>query len=210
MFAVLSMVVAFAAVGVTVAQTQLSGRIAERANCLAVLSREFERWTSREFRDHRNRLLAGPGIEPPDTGFLGLPEEFRKSAEEWCDVCDGLGALVLFGVVPEKPLISLIGTQYPQVWYALEPYIRKEREYRLRNPHANVSPFYLPHYEHLVARIVALGGANAPHRIRVEAGILTLPAASPSPLATPGEAPDSPPARTLRAPRELKPLGGML
>jgi len=175
MIALISILVAAAAVCVAVWQVRLAAKVAERANCLPILQATFTKWTSAEFHEHRARLLAGPGVDPPENGFAGLPDAYRESAYAWCDFCEHIGSLVLFRIVPERQLLSVVGTQLPQVWYILWPSIEKERAFRASRAHPNVSSDFLPHYEHLVARMAELGGREATRRIRRDAGVLELP-----------------------------------
>ena len=126
-------------------------------------------------RGYRDRLLGGPPVPPDGQGFAGLPSDFRDSAEQFCFFCEGLGLAIAAGLVPENFIISLMGTQIVEVWLVIEPCIMDERDYRARKSGDCVPSEFLPHYEHLVARILELGGRDAGVNIRRELGVRRLP-----------------------------------
>lgn len=170
----LSVGIALAAVHVAVWQVRQSAKNVQKSNALPVLSEIAGDWRSSELRSHRDRLLQGTGVTPPPNGFQGLPPEFRDSAEQWCFFCEGLGLAIAADLVPEDFIISLMGTQIVEVWLALEPLIAKERHYRAHTLSSDIPAEFLPHYEHLVARIIECGGRDAGSRIRKRLGVRRL------------------------------------
>lgn len=163
-----SVVIAFAAVLVAVWQAQRTARAQEQLRSLPIISEFFREWRSAAFRRHQANLMSLAGTPPPDAGFEALPIKIRESAYTWCYFCDYLGQLALFEIVPEELIIGFGGTQISQFWGILEPFIEKEREHRMRSLPDGVPPGFLPHYEHLVARIIARGGRAAADNIRKE------------------------------------------
>lgn len=158
--------IAFTAVIVAFWQAQRTTRSAEQARSLPILSEAFREWRSVEFRKHKNVLLSLTGTHPPEGGFEALPSDIRESAYTWCYFCDYLGQLVLFEIVSEELIIGFAGTQIPQLWGVLEPFIEKERQHRLKTLPEGVPPGFLTNYEHLVARVIARGGSIAADEIR--------------------------------------------
>lgn len=170
----LSLAVALAAVSVAVWQVRRSTDNVIKSNSLPILSQVASEWRSPEMRRHRDRLLDGPGSSPPTGGFQTLPAEFRDSAEQWCFFCEGLGLAIIAGLVPEELIISMMGTQIIEVWLAMEPYIAQERRHRTQAFVSEVPAEFLPHYEHLVVRIIELGGRGAGVNIRKKMGVKKL------------------------------------
>lgn len=171
----ISVGVALAAVWVAVWQVRENARNVARSNSLPVLSQLASTWRSSEMRGYRDRLLSGLPAPPDAQGFAGLPRDFRDSAEQFCFFCEGLGLAIAVGLVPENFIISLMGTQIVEVWRVMEPYIMGERDCRARTSADCVPSEFLPHYEHLVARILELGGRDAGANIRRELGVRRLP-----------------------------------
>jgi len=162
----ISVIIAFTAVLVAVWQARRAARAEERMRSLSIISETFGEWRSAEFRKHRSVLLSLAGTMPPEGGFEALPRNIRESAYAWCFYCDYLGHLVLYKIVPEELIIDFMGTQLPQLWGILEPFIEKEREHRLKTLPEGIPTGFLGNYEHLVARIVAHGGRTAVDKIR--------------------------------------------
>jgi hypothetical protein len=161
-----SVVIAVSAVLVAVWQAQRTARAQEQIRSLPIVSEAFREWRSVEFRKHKTVLLSLTGTIPPEGGFEALPPDIQESAYTWCYFCEYLGQLVLYNIVPEELIIGFAGTQIPQLWGVMEPFIKKEREHRLRTLPEGVPPGFLAHYEHLVARIIARGGSTAADEIR--------------------------------------------
>jgi hypothetical protein len=162
----ISVIIAFAAILVTVWRAQRMARAEERMRSLSIISEAFGEWRSAEFREHKSVLLSLVGTMPPEGGFEALPRNVRESAYAWCYFCDYLGHLALYKIVPEELIIDFTGTQLPQLRGVLEPFIEKEREHRLKTLPEGIPPGFLGNYEHLVARIVARGGRTATDKIR--------------------------------------------
>jgi hypothetical protein len=171
----ISVVIALAAVYVAIWQVRENARNVAKSNSLPVLSQIARTWRSSEMRGHRDRLLRGLPAPPDGQGFAGLPDDFRDSAEQFCFFCEGLGLASLAKLVPEDFIISLMGTQIVEVWRVMEPHITDERDYRARVSAGCVPSEFLPHYEHLVARILESGGREAGAKIRRNLGVRRLP-----------------------------------
>lgn len=199
----ISATIALAAVYVAVWQVRENAKNVARSNSLPVLSQIASTWRSSEMRGHRDRLLSGPPAPPNTQGFAGLPGDFRDSAEQFCFFCEGLGLAIVSGLVPEDFIISLMGTQIIEVWLVMEPYIMDERDYRVRTSADYVPSEFLPHYEHLVARILELGGREAGMNIRRHLGVQHLP----QPIGMPRIIPPRPQSDPVHA-ADVKPQGG--
>src|ERR1700735_4197155 len=124
-----SVFIAFCAVAVAVWQARRPARPSEAIRSLPIISEAFREWRSAEFRRHKNVLLTLDGATPPDGGFDALPANIQESAYIWCYFCEYLGQLALYKIVPEEMIIGFAGTQIPQLWGVLEPFIRSEREH---------------------------------------------------------------------------------
>jgi len=170
----LSVLIALSAVAVAVWQVDQSAKNVKKSNSLPALSEVSQEWRSPELRASCVRLLAGLDGRPADGGFDGLPDDLRDSAYEWSFFCEYLGMLIASDLVPEELIISFMGTQIMQVWHALTPHILSERRLRAGTLEPDTPADFLPHYEHLVARIVELGGRSATPRLRRRIGIRAL------------------------------------
>jgi hypothetical protein len=92
------------------------------------------------------------------------------------------GALIAYRLVDEKLIIGVLATQAMQVWASVEPFVLAEREHRRANLSEHASPGFLQYYEHLVCRVIELGGRDAPALIRAQSGVLCLDAPLNSPV----------------------------
>lgn len=181
----LSTLIALGALAVAILQVRQSVKNVRKSNSLPVLSELSREWRSPELRSHSARLLTDLPTRSAEEGFDGLPEDTRESAYEWGYFCEYLGMLIASDLVPEELIISFMGTQIVQVWHALTPFIIGERTRRLRTLTPDTPSDFLPHYEHLVARIAELGGRKATPELRKKLGVHKLPGldSKSSPLA---------------------------
>jgi hypothetical protein len=169
-----SVVIALGAVWVAVWQIRMNARQTERSNSLPVLAAAFEQYRSPAFRSEVDYLMRNVPAEVPAEGFGALPVEWRDNAYRVCYFFDHLGILVAHRMVDERVVVGAFATQAIQVWHVAEPFIRAERRHRADNYSPYASPGFLEYYEHLVQRVINLGGRDAPARIRAQVGTLTV------------------------------------
>jgi hypothetical protein len=172
----ISLLVASAAVWVAIWQIRVNTRQTERLNSLPVLYSAFAEFRSPEFRAHVDNVMRNIPGQFSGRGFETLPPDWTESAFTVCYLYDYLGGLMAHKLVDERIIVGTFATQAVQVWSIVEPFILAEREHRKTTYSPFASPGFLQYYEHLVERIVQLGGRDAPARIRAAAGVLTLDA----------------------------------
>ena len=162
--AIISLVVALS---VAIWQVRVNIRRAKKANVLPVTSAAIEEFRSESFRESLQELIISAQRNPPPVvGFEQVADDWRKHAYKICYFFEYLGALILFDIVEEDLIISLMSTQALQVWEIIEPYRSAELAYRRNTLPPNVPNAFLPHYEWLVRRIGDMGGPEAPSMIR--------------------------------------------
>lgn len=172
---VISIIAAIAAVLVATWQVTANLRATERTNTLPVISEIFSEFRSSDFRGSFSRLLAVSSSAVSAESFDTLPEDIREDAYKICYFFDYIGALITFGIVDEKIIISLMGTRVMQTWWAMEAAISNERAYRMKNYPPNAPPGFLVYYEDLVVRIIDMGGRGAARNIQKRLGARHLP-----------------------------------
>jgi hypothetical protein len=166
----ISVTLALVAVCVSAWQARLNIQHARHSRSLPVIAEIFKEWRSQEFRKSVRNLLALPPGKVTGYGFRNLPEDFREDAYKVCYFFDYIGTLVAFGIISEDFVIATMGTQIMQVWFAMFPVIRNERNLRKRFPD-NIPPGFLTFYGHLVACVEALGGGKAAKTIQNKIGV---------------------------------------
>jgi hypothetical protein len=179
-----SLAVAVGAVWVAIWQVRANVRQTERINTLPVLYSAFAEHRSPQFRAQLENVLKNLPESQPAVAFSSLPKDWSDSALAVCYLYDYVGALVAHRLVDEKLIIGVLATQAMQVWVSVEPFVLAEREYRRTNYSQHASPGFLQYYEHLICRIIELGGRDAPALIRAQSGVLCLDAPLNRPIAS--------------------------
>lgn len=114
----------------------------------------------RDFQDDQHYVLTLLAQEhPPTVGMDALPEPVRTRTRNVAFSYEYIGAMVALGMVDSGLALSVFHFRVKQVWTALEPYVRTEREIR----HA---PF-LPFFEHLYLTACANSTADFLHKLRL-------------------------------------------
>lgn len=171
---IVSAAVAVAAVAIAIWQVRANSRSAERSHTLPIVSEVYREFRSLEFRNSMSYLITSVPKPRGEEGFRSLPRKWQEHAYRVCYLFDYLGTLVSFGIVREELAVSLWGTWAMRIWLTIEPFIKKEREYRRKTYPPGVSPGFLLYYEDFVCRIVDLGGEDAPRRIQQRSGLRRL------------------------------------
>ncbi|GIM88532.1 DUF4760 domain-containing protein [Paractinoplanes toevensis] len=123
-------------------QLRLMRRSDDTVVAIELLTRECR---TEEFLNSEDYIVHRLPKQPPAEGISGLPPEGRRHISRVGLYYTSLGALIVTGSLQETMVVSLMPTRARRVWFALEPYIVKERELR--------SPTYLSFFEHLVCLI---------------------------------------------------------
>jgi hypothetical protein len=156
-----SVTLALIAICISAWQARLNIRHARHSRSLPVIAEIFREWRSEEFRKSVRNLLALSPRQVEGRDFLNLPGDCREDAFKVCYFFDYIGTLVAFGIISEDIVISTMGTQIMQVWSAMYPVIRSERERRSKAFPSSTPPGFLTFYGHIVACIESLGGGQA-------------------------------------------------
>jgi hypothetical protein len=98
-----------------------------------------------EFLQSEDFVVNELPADPPPGGIGDLPAQSRWHIARVGLYYSSLGALSVFGGMQEQMVVCLMPTRARRAWFALEPYILKERELR--------SPTYLSFFVHLVCTI---------------------------------------------------------
>ncbi|MGH3972511.1 MAG: DUF4760 domain-containing protein [Pseudonocardiaceae bacterium] len=153
-----SLIIAITAVVVAVLQVRASAVAAERANSLPVASDAFNEFRSQEFQAHLQKVWNKAPLSAPEGGFQSLQEDWRDSAYTVAYFFEYLGVLVAYELVPEDIIVDFSANLLARSWYALEPFIRQGRLYRLKANTSGISPGFVTHFEHLVALTIDSDG----------------------------------------------------
>jgi hypothetical protein len=171
---VISLLIALAAVYVAAWQVRTSARLTVNSNSLPAITRVFEEWRSEIFRGHVNNLKDHSSDAPAAGGFDALPDEWRDSAYTVCYFFDYIGTLMLFGLIDDDIIIGTLASQAVVIWRMLETHIFSEREHREATYPPGASPGFLKFYEHMIAKIMNMGGENAAANVQQAKGMLSL------------------------------------
>lgn len=156
-----SLFIALVAVCVAVWQVRASSRNDELSNELPIISEIMNEWRSTSFRADVSYILTRSPPTAKDGGFRSLPRRWREPAYRVGYFLDYIGVLTSLDIISDELVISMVGTQIIQIWRALEPFIEQERQYRRTTYPPGVPAGFLVYFEHIVARIIDLGGQQA-------------------------------------------------
>jgi hypothetical protein len=174
LISVVSLAVALAAVLISVWQVQVNINNERKQNSLPVMVDAWQQWRSPAFHAALLRLLSAKADELGRNRFEALPIELRKDAYGVCYFFDYLGTLVVFGIIDEEFVIGVMANRLMQVWAVMAELIGREREWRIQNYPSGTPTGFLVYYEHLVRRVLDLGGSEAAARIHRRKGVLKL------------------------------------
>lgn len=103
-----------------------------KTNTLPILVDLFREFRSNEFKGHQfyiyNQLQKE--CSAVETGYSKLPPTAASHVMPVSFFYDNVGVLVVHGVISEALVISFMGGPIMRTWKILEPYIRREREFR--------------------------------------------------------------------------------
>lgn len=175
-----SLFIALIAVGVAIWQVRASDRSSERSNALPIVSEIMHEWRSTQLRSDVAYILDHTPQGKGEEGFNSLPSRWRDRAYRVCYFFDYVGVLASLGIISDELVISIMGTRIVQVWQKLEPFIGQERQYRAKTYPPGVPPGFLVYFEHIVTRVLDLGGQRAAILIQQRMGLrrLTRPLAA--------------------------------
>jgi hypothetical protein len=156
-----SLFIALVAVCVAVWQVRASSRNDELSNELPIISEIMNEWRSTNFRSDVSYVLTRSPQTAKDGGFRALPARWREPAYRVGYFLDYIGVLTSLDIISDELVISMVGTQIIQIWRVLEPFIERERQYRRDTYPPGVPTGFLVYFEHIVARIIDLGGQQA-------------------------------------------------
>jgi len=95
-----------------------------------------------------------------------LPKDYRNSAYTIIYYFNQVGTLVAFGLISERLIIGVLGSWIMHTWRVLEPLILKERKHRANTYPPDIPSNFSDYYEHLVQRVLDLGGPGAMNLIQ--------------------------------------------
>lgn len=179
--AVISLLIALAAVCVAAWQVRVSARLTINSNSLPAIERVLEEWRSDVFRGHVANLKKRSSDAPTAGGFDALPDEWRDSAYTVGYFFDYVGTLMLFKLVDEDIVIGQLSSQAVVLWRILEGHVLSEREHREATNPPGASSGFLKFYEHMIAEIIDRGGEDAAARVQQAKGLRQLPKALSQP-----------------------------
>lgn len=167
------------AIVVAVWQVRTSAASVARSNSLPATSSAFNEFRSPEFQAHLRKVWLEKPSSPPEGGFQSLPEDWRDSAYQVAYFFEYLGVLVAYELVPEDLVVDFSANLLRRSWEALDPFIRKEREYRRESATPGISPNFVTHFEHLVALTIDSNGKPIDDSIHERLKLLSVPESPP-------------------------------
>jgi hypothetical protein len=99
---------------------------------------------------------------------------YLEQAYRICYFFDYVGVLVSLDIISDELVISMMGTWIVQIWQVLEPFIERERKHRIDTYPPGVPPGFLVYFEHIVTRVLDLGGQRAAVQIQQRKGLRRL------------------------------------
>ena len=162
----ISIVIAIAALWVAVWQTRQGSKSSEVMNSSPIAADIWSEWRSEEFRKHMLRVVGSPSVAKGAERMEDLPQDYRNSAYTVIYYFNQVGTLVAFDLVSESLIIGVLGSWIMHTWRVLEPLIIRERKHRASTYPPGIPPNFSDYYEHLVQRILDLGGPEAMNLIQ--------------------------------------------
>jgi hypothetical protein len=102
-----------------------------RSNLMLYMTEKGEFYRSKDYRKARDYIITELAqFDPVAVGVYGLPEPAIDYVLLVGGFYQDIGALVVTGVIQEDMMAALYYTGIKEIWHALEPYIRGERELR--------------------------------------------------------------------------------
>jgi hypothetical protein len=143
MYNALSLAISLVALGLSGLFTLRQLRQARsRSHMTMLLEVALHNIRDRDFQRDQQYVLTQLAQEhAPAVGMDALPEPARTTTRNVAFSYEYIGVMVALGMVDSRLALSVFHFRIRQVWTALEPYVRAERE--IRN-----APF-LPFFEHL-------------------------------------------------------------
>lgn len=174
-----SLFIALVAVVVAVWQVRMSDRSSELSNALPIVSEIMHEWRSASFRADIVQLLDHRLSDADKRGhnYIFSKRKERTYLERAYRICyffDYVGVLVSLDIISDELVISMMGTWIVQIWQVLEPFIERERKHRIDTYPPGVPPGFLVYFEHIVTRVLDLGGQRAAVQIQRRTGLRRL------------------------------------
>jgi hypothetical protein len=163
---VISVLIASAALGIAVWQGRENSKSSAIMNSSPIAADIWAEWRSEDFRQHMLSVVADPEKAQKAGEIESLPRDYRQSAYAVIYYFNQVGTLVAFGLVSENLVIGVLGGWIMRTWRVLEPVIAKERERRVGIYPPDTPPNFSDYYEHLVQRVLDLGGSEAMNMIQ--------------------------------------------
>jgi hypothetical protein len=102
-----------------------------RSNLMVYMTEKGEFYRSKDYRKARDCIITDlPRFDPVVAGVYGLPEPVIDCVLLVGGFYQDIGALVVTEVVGKNVAAALYYTGIKEMWHALEPYVRGERELR--------------------------------------------------------------------------------
>jgi hypothetical protein len=171
---VVSILIALVALLVTMWQTRENSRYSAAMNSSPIVAAIWSEWRSEEFREHMINVVNSVPETWPTGGIRDLASNYRDSAYAVIYYFNQVGTLVAFNLVSEELIIGVLGSWIMRTWRTLEPLIMREREIRSKAHTADAPPNFSDYYEHLVQRVLDLGGRDAMDNIQKRIGLRRL------------------------------------
>jgi hypothetical protein len=170
-----SIIIALAALWVAIWQTRENSRVSAVMNSSPIAADIWSEWRSEKFRQHMLKVVNSKPLPDSDLGRMqDLPPDYRTSAYAVVYYFNQVGTLVAFGLVSENLVIGVLGSWIMQTWRALEPVIIRERRHRIDTYPADAPANFSDYFEHLVQRVLDLGGRGAMNVIQSQIGVKHL------------------------------------
>jgi hypothetical protein len=170
-----SIVIALAALWVAVWQTRENSRASAIMNSSPIAADIWPEWRSEEFREHMLTVVNSRPAPGVSTGWMkDLPSDYRTSAYAVIYYFNQVGTLVAFNLVSENLVVGVLGSWIVQTWRALEPVIIRERRHRADTYPPEAPANFSDYFEHLVQRVLDLGGREAMNTIQSQIGVKHL------------------------------------
>jgi hypothetical protein len=162
----ISAVIAVAALLVAVWQTRQGSKSSAVMNSSPIAASIWSEWRSEEFRQHMLMVVGSPSVARDAQRMEDLPKDYRNSAYTVIYYFNQVGTLVAFGLISERLIIGVLGSWIMHTWRVLEPLILKERKHRANTYPPDIPSNFSDYYEHLVQRVLDLGGPGAMNLIQ--------------------------------------------
>ncbi|HLI75486.1 MAG TPA: hypothetical protein VKV02_00975 [Acidobacteriaceae bacterium] len=124
---IIAVVVSFVALAVSAIIASRQTKIMYQSNQVPLFVELFQEFRSERFQLAESHILDELESFDPAEGVMGLPGDIRSDVNVINNYFGTLGSLIIYGILEEREVMTMIGPRADRLWGKLEPFIIAER-----------------------------------------------------------------------------------